>query len=47
LATVTKRSDGQAITVEISHDQPTQVDLTAIAGENFTLVFARRPKAKK
>ena len=34
---VTKPSDGQAITVELSHDQPTKVDLTAIAGENFTL----------
>ena len=33
---VTKPSDGQAITVELSHD-PTKIDLTAIAGENFTL----------
>ena len=28
---VTKPSDGQAITVELGHDQPTKVDLTAIA----------------
>ena len=34
---VTKPSDGQAITVELSHDQPTKIDLTAIAGENFAL----------
>ena len=34
---VTKPSDGQAITVELSHDQPTKIDLTAIAGENITL----------
>ena len=34
---VTKPSDGQAITVELSHDQPTKADLTAIAGENITL----------
>ena len=35
---VTKPSDGQAITIELSHDQPTKIDLTAIASENFTLV---------
>ena len=35
---VTKPSDGQAITVELGHDQQIKVDLTAIAGENFTLV---------
>ena len=34
---VTKPSDGQAITVELSHDQPIKIDLTAIAGENVTL----------
>ena len=34
---VTKPSDGQAITIELSHDQPTKIDLTAIASENFTL----------
>ena len=34
---ITKPSDGQAITVELGHDQPTKVDLTAIAGENVTL----------
>ena len=34
---VTKPSDGQAITVELGHDQPIKVDLTAIAGENFKL----------
>ena len=34
---VTKPSDGQAITVELGHDQQIKVDLTAIAGENFTL----------
>ena len=34
---VTKPSDGQAITVELSHDQPTKADLTAVAGENITL----------
>ena len=34
---VTKPSDGQAITVELGHDQPIKIDLTAIAGENFTL----------
>ena len=34
---VTKPSDGQAITVELGHDQPIKVDLTAIAGENITL----------
>lgn len=26
---VTKPSDGQAITVELSHDQPIKIDLTA------------------
>ena len=34
---VTKPSDGQAITIELSHDQRTKIDLTAIASENFTL----------
>ena len=34
---VTKPSDGQAITIELSHDQQTKIDLTAIAGENFKL----------
>jgi len=28
---IKKPSDGQAITVELSHDQPTKVDLTATA----------------
>ena len=34
---VTKPSDGQAVTIELSHDQQIKVDLTAIADENFTL----------
>src|SRR4051812_13575283 len=34
---VTKPSVGQAITVELGYDQQIKIDLTAIAGENFTL----------
>src|SRR4051794_20138725 len=32
---VTKPSGGQAITIELGHDQQIKVDLTAIASENF------------
>src|SRR3954452_11394506 len=34
---LTKPSEGQAITVELGHEQQIKIDLTAIAGENFKL----------